>query len=123
MGIILNDHQLCSCNINIKLICFRSTKKKMAKRKQYNKNTSISNVLVMMKKLKRKSQKKKKKQKERKKHKERKKQKERKKRNFLKTKMTIIRIIKIEALYGHTLKESQIIMVQNGRGVNIAGKK
>ena len=42
MGIILNDHQLCSCNINIKLICFRSTKKKMAKRKQYNKNTSIS---------------------------------------------------------------------------------
>src|SRR2546421_13075838 len=42
MGIILNDRQLCSCNINIKLICIRSTKKKMAKRKQYNKNTSIS---------------------------------------------------------------------------------
>src|SRR5437868_1298421 len=42
MSVILNYHQLCSCNINIKLICFRSTKKKMAKRKQYNKNTSIS---------------------------------------------------------------------------------
>ncbi|CAB5387804.1 unnamed protein product [Rhizophagus irregularis] len=32
----------------------------------------------------------------------------------------IIRIIKIGALYGHTLKKSQMIMVQNGRGVNIA---
>ena len=70
-----------------------------------------------------KNKKKRKKLKERKKHKKRKKQKERKKWNFLKMKMTIIRIIKIEALYGHTLKESQIIMVQNGRGVNIAGKK
>jgi hypothetical protein len=25
-------------------------------------------------------------------------------------------------LYGHTLKKSQMIMVQNGRSVNIAGK-
>jgi hypothetical protein len=38
-------------------------------------------------------------------------------------KMIRIRIIRIEALYGHILKESQIIMVQNGRGVNTAGKK